>query len=571
MLKKGKREEEKVKSKIISKIIIVAIFFGLVFFILKVAPNYVNTEIADKTNLVINNSNVTNSLKNNIIIENGVIYISEPDIKNFFDPYIYYDEKYNQIITTSENQVASIVIGENIITKNGVKLDISGTVLERNNTRYLPFSSLKDVYNIELNYINSSDTITVDSLDRKYVTAKSNEENTVKSDPTFFSRNVDKISEGEEITIVQNDENNNEQIGEWVEIRTDTGKLGYIQYNKLSNETVKRNETIEKKQIEGKVSMFWDYFSEYWYAPDRSSENLQGVNVVSPTFFTLIEEGKGQINQNVGEEGEKYIEWAHSKGYKVWPSISNNSYIDTTSEILNDYNLRQDLINNIVNYVKEYNLDGINIDFEYMYQSDKDLFSQFIIELKPRLHEIGAVLSVDVTAPDGSPEWSLCYDRYTLGKIADYIVFMAYDQNGISSPVEGTTAGYNWVKANVEKFLGQEGVSPEKIILGVPFYTRVWGENSSGEIVGKDAINMKSIDSIVPENATKIWDEDLKQYYIEFVEDGITHKIWSEDEESIKWKLSLIEEYNLAGASFWAKDREPETIWPVISEALNVK
>ena len=570
MSRKAKREE-KVKSKIICKLIIVAIFLWLVFFVISVVPNYVNDEVTNKANLVINNSNVTKDLKQDVFIENGVIYIAKEDIENFFDPYIYYDEKYNQIITTSETKVASIKIGENVMENNGVAVDISGTVIERNNTYYIPFSSLKDVYNVEISYIESTDTITVDSKDRKYAVADSTKNNNVKAYPTIFSRNVDTIEQGETVTVVQNDENQNEEIDGWTEIRTDTGKLGYVKSNTLANEYVYRETMEATSQIQGKVSMIWDYFSEYYSAPDRSGENTQGINVVSPTFFTLVDEGQGRINENVGEDGVSYISWAHSKGYKVWPSLSNNSYIETTAEIMRDYELRKDLIENIVSLVVKYDLDGINIDFEYMYEEDKDLFSRFIIELEPRLKEIGAVLSVDVTAPDGSPEWSMCYDRYTIGRIADYIVFMGYDQNGISSPVEGTTAGYNWVKANIEKFLGQEGVKPEKLILGIPFYTRVWEENSDGEIISKDTISMKNIDSIVPEGASKTWDDDLKQYYIEFVEDGITHKIWAEDEESIKAKLSLIEEYNLAGAAFWTKDREKESIWSIVSESLGIE
>lgn len=147
----------------------------------------------------------------------------------------------------------------------------------------------------------------------------------------------------------------------------------------------------------------------------------------------------------------------------VWPSISNNSYIETTAEIMRDYNLRQDLIENIVSLIVQYDLDGINIDFEYMHDEDRDLFSRFIIELKPRLNELGAVLSVDVTAPDGSEEWSLCFDRHVLGDVADYLAFMAYDQHGNSSAVPGTNAGYDWVKMNIEKFIGQEDVEPEKL------------------------------------------------------------------------------------------------------------
>lgn len=568
MSRRAKREA-KVKSKIISKLVIVAIFFGLVFWVLRITPNYVNTDIADKTNLVINNNNVTSSLKKDVVIENGIIYVSQDDIENFFDPYVYYDEKYNQIVTTSNKQIASIVVGENSMTRNGSKVNISGTVIEKNDTLYLPFSSLKDVYNVEINYIESTDTITVDSKDRKYVLADSKSDNSVKAYPTSFSREVDTINANETVTVVQNENNENQVVDGWVEIRTDTGKLGYIKEDELVNSLTVREAMETEKQIDGTVSMVWDYYYELSSAPDRTGTSIKGVNVVSPTFFTLVDEGRGQVSDNVGDSGRAYIEWAHSNGYKIWPSISNGSYIETTSEIMNDYNLRQELIQNIVSLVMTYDLDGINIDFEYMHDEDKDLFSRFIIELKPRLSEIGAVLSVDVTAPDGSDEWSLCYDRHVIGDIADYIVFMAYDQYGESSQEAGTTAGYNWVKANIEKFLGQEGVETNKIILGMPFYTRVWQERN-GELVDNPAVDMKNIDAIVPEDATRTWDDNLKQYYVEYERDGVTNRIWIEDEQSIEAKLSLIQEYGLAGAAYWEKDREPDSIWNLISEKLGI-
>lgn len=570
MSRRAKREEEKVKGKWLYKFIVVALFVALVFFILKYAPNYVNTEIADKTNLVINNSNVTTDLKKDVFIEDGIIYISMEDISNFFDPYVYYDEKYNQIITTSDNQITSMVVGENTMVNNGSTVATSGTILQRDGTYYIPFSSFKDTYNVEIAYIEATNTITVDSKDRKYVVADSKKENSVKAYPTIFSRTVDKIEEQETVTVVQNDENQNNVVDGWVEIRTDTGKLGYVKADTLINELETRKAIEEKKQVQGKISMAWDYYYELSTVPDRTGTTIQGVNVMSPTFFTLVDEGKGEVSDNAGEDGKAYVEWAHSNGYMVWPSISNNSYIETTSEIMRDYNLRHRLIENIVSLIMEYDLDGINIDFEYMHDEDKDLFSRFIIELEPRLREIGKVLSVDVTAPDGSEEWSLCFDRNVIGDVADYIVFMAYDQNGDSSSEPGTNAGYDWVKVNLDKFLGQEGVEPEKIILGIPFYTRVW-EEQNGEIVEIWRVDMKSLDEIIPESAERVWDDDLKQYYVEFVEDGITNKIWIEDAESIKAKLSLVNEYNLAGAAYWEKDREPDSIWQVVSETLGVE
>ena len=94
--------------------------------------------------------------------------------------------------------------------------------------------------------------------------------------------------------------------------------------------------------------MVWDYYSEYAKAPNRSGTQISGVNVVSPSFFSLITEGNGAINTNIGEEGLNYIKWAKQNNYKVWAMFSNNSYKDTTSKILNSYELRTKLINNIV-------------------------------------------------------------------------------------------------------------------------------------------------------------------------------------------------------------------------------
>ena len=108
--------------------------------------------------------------------------------------------------------------------------------------------------------------------------------------------------------------------------------------------------------------------------------------------------------------------------------VSNNSYKDTTSKILNSYRLRTNLINNIIYAATIYNLDGINIDFENLKKEDKDVFSRFIIELKPKLKEAGIVLSIDTTALDGGDDWSECYDRNLIGNVADYLAFMAYDQ-----------------------------------------------------------------------------------------------------------------------------------------------
>ena len=175
-------------------------------------------------------------------------------------------------------------------------------------------------------------------------------------------------------------------------------------------------------------------------------------------------------------------------------------------------------------------------------------------------------LAVEVTEPDGSDTWSLCYDRNTIGKVADYIVFIGYDQHTSSSPTAGSVASCDWVELNISKFLGQEEVDSNKVILAMPFYTRLWKEES-GKLTSK-VVNMKNVN--VPDGVSKEWLESAKQNYIEYESDGAKYKMWIEDEESISAKLDLVNKYNLAGAGFWEKDREKEDIWSIVKEKLNI-
>ena len=551
----------------IYKLIVVLVFALAVWFVLKTATNYIKDDIVGKTNLVINNSNTTKNLKNDVIVENGVVYVSTKDIANFFDDHIFYDNKYDQIITTSETKVATLKLNENKAKVNGSTVDLVASAKKIGEQFYLPFSEISEsVYNVETTYIKDTNTVVLVSLDRELTYANSGKKNSVKSNPTMFSKTVDKIEKGDNVTVIPS--KNGDENG-WTKVTTENGKIGYVKTTTLANTKKIRDNLEMGKQIQGNVSLVWEYFSKYAKAPQRT-EKIDGVNVVAPTFFSLADSEKGAIVANVGQAGQNYINWAHSNGYRVWPWVANEATNkedkDLTSEILNDYKLREKLINSIVSAVEMYNLDGINLDFENMYESDKDAYSRLVIELAPRLKELGKVLSVDVTAPDGSPDWSLCFNRNVIGDVADYVIFMAYDQHNQSSTEAGTVAGCDWVEANINKFLGQEGVKPEKIILAMPFYTRVWNVTDGG--LSSSAVDMKSQSTLIPGYAKITWDDSLKQNLAEYEKNGRTYKVWMEDAKSLKCKLDLVKKYSLAGGAFWRKDQETSDVWKVINENL---
>lgn len=559
--KMTKEQIEKKKKRIIKILvsILVIIIIGIIAYNIN---NYIILDKNKNINLVINNKNVTSNLKKDILIEGDNIYLSKQDLGNFFDKYIYEDTENNNIVTTYNNKIASMSLSKNKININGSNKNTSAHAESRDGTIYIPITELEDVYGIEIKYLADSKVLTVDSTSKEQKKAIITKNVAVKSSTKFIAKTVDRVKKGSYAIVISEDKG-------YTKIRTENGKIGYVKSNKVANTVVVREEMKETKQITGKVNLVWDYYSEVASAPDRTGVTMDGVNVVSPAFFHL--NTNGELTENVGQAGVAYIEWAHSNGYKVWPMIQNagNGMINVTSDIMNDYNKRQNLINKIVTYCVKYKLDGINVDFENMKQEDKDMYSRFIIELTPRLKDMGVVVSVDVTAPDGSETWSMCFDRNVIGDVADYIVFMAYDQYGTSSNKSGTTAGYDWVNVSLNKFLKTEEIESDKIILAIPLYTRLWTEDSSGNVVKQTTVSIKNIDKVIPSDAEKQWDDNLKQYYVEYQDGSYTKKMWIEDEKSLKEKIDLIKNNNLAGVASWEKGMETDNFWTFLKESLD--
>ena len=556
-----KDQMEKKKKRII-KIFITIISIILIGVIAYNINNYIILDKNKNINLVINNKNVTSNLKKEIIIEDDNIYLSKQDLENFFDKYIYEDTENDNIVTTYHNKIASISLEENKININGSNKETYAHAENRDGIIYIPITELEDVYGIEIKYIENSKVLTIDSTSKEQKKAIITKNVAVKSSTKFIAKTVDRVKKGSYVVVVSEDNG-------YAKIRTENGKIGYVKSNKIANTVVVREEIQEQNQINGKVNLVWDYYSEVASAPNRTGVTMDGVNVVSPAFFHL--NSKGELTENIGQSGQQYIEWAHNNGYKVWAMVQNagNGMINVTSEIMNDYNKRQELINEIVSACVKYKLDGINLDFENMKQEDKDMYSRFVIELTPRLKDMGVVISVDVTAPDGSETWSMCFDRHVIGDVADYIVFMAYDQYGTSSNKSGTTAGYNWVELSLNKFLKTEEIESQKIILAIPLYARLWTEDSSGKVVKQTTVPLKNMNSIVPENTNKQWNDDLKQYYVEYKDNSYTKKIWIEDEKSLEAKISLINKNNLGGVASWEKGMETDNFWTFLQEKLD--
>lgn len=329
----------------------------------------------------------------------------------------------------------------------------------------------------------------------------------------------------------------------------------------------------------GKINLTWHQI--YNTDVKVTGNHMEGLNVISPTWFRVVDntdktpysyETKlgGDNNLYIQDLGNSnYIKDAKMEGYNVWALLKTDFSASTTSKLLNDDIARQSLIENVKNLVLKYNLDGINMDFENMYVSDKDKYTQFVMEMSAMTKSLNIKLSVDITKYDvHGGTWSLCYDRAEIAKYVDYVALMSYDEHGTWSEEGGSVASLAWVEEALKITLKE--VPAEKLLLGVPFYTRLW-EEKDGKVVKTSAIGMKTAqEKIKQAGAQIVYDVASGQNYAEWSANGSVYKIWLEDEFSMTARVALIEKYKLAGVASWSKTFETANIWTVINRYLNM-
>ncbi|WP_338452473.1 glycosyl hydrolase family 18 protein [Niallia oryzisoli] len=145
------------------------------------------------------------------------------------------------------------------------------------------------------------------------------------------------------------------------------------------------------------------------------------------------------------------------------------------SNVLANDKTRDVFIQNLRNEMNQFKYDGINIDMENLYLTDRDSFSQLIKELSDAVNRDGKVVTVSVPANTGDSRanpWSPWFDYEKLAIFSDGLMIMTYDEpNPRTKP--GSTASVDWTEATIRYALKHE-VPPSKILLGIAGYGWDW-------------------------------------------------------------------------------------------------
>lgn len=226
------------KNSLLRKLIIVGILLIVVLNIFRYAA-YFKKDNPDEILVIIQNEAFI-ELENNLYIDdNGIIYLSEDDIKEYFDKNLYYEKDQSNLrkyISVSENKVLSITEDANHMYVNGVFTKIRGKLQERNGIYYFPISELEDIYNIKVNYEKNEKVLDIEKLSESKKIATISKDTNLKYKMTEISKNIDKLYKGENVTILE-DMNNN-----WVRVKTEDYSVGYVKKSKLTNITEEREQ-----------------------------------------------------------------------------------------------------------------------------------------------------------------------------------------------------------------------------------------------------------------------------------------------------------------------------------------
>lgn len=491
-----------------------------------------------------------------IQIVEGKVFASYTFANEYVDDRIFYDRNEKVLTLTNDREILRLYEGENNISFAGIEGTYS--IITLGDELYIEGKLLEDLFDVVIQKGEDGRLYVATNVGIEQTTATVKRRARLRTHAKQKSTVVETIARGEKVHVYSEEDG-------FVRVRSENGIIGYLPSDEIKDkevtmvETPSQVEAWEINPLGETVKLMWDDMTirseKDWTTPKYA--NMKNINVISPAWFEF-----GDSEGNLSDIGMKsYVEDAHARGMQVWPILRHNfEETQLTAEILSSTRKRQYVIEQILDYAQLYGFDGINIDIENIQNETSAVWVQFMRELYPQLKAKGLIVTLDVYMPSN---WSGHYEREKVSNSCDYFIVMAYDQHWSGSEEAGSVGELPWVESGIQATL--EEVPKEKLVLGIPFYTRLWIESSEG--LSAKSYSMTSMaDLIATWDVTPTLDENSGQNYVEFTKDDKVYKVWIEDYESIYKRIQLMKEYDLAGYGAWRLGYETSDIWDILSK-----
>lgn len=236
-------------------------------------------------------------------------------------------------------------------------------------------------------------------------------------------------------------------------------------------------------------------------------------------------------------------------------------------QMLIDTEVKNNLIENLYQEVQQSGYRGVNVDFEYIWAEDRDLFTDFVRDVTLMIEELGGAVTVDLAPKTSADQKGLLYegkDYRGLGEVATRVFVMTYEWGYTYGPAMAV-APLNKVRQVLEYAITE--IPKEKITMGIPNYGYDWTlpyirEKSRAQTIG----NIEAVKIAVANQAVIEFDETAQAPFFRYVENNATHEVWFEDARSIQAKYNLLQELGIYGFGCWQITQLFRPMWLLTEE-----
>ena len=517
-------------------------------------------------------------------IYDGQYYIEYSVVRDRINERFYWDPNENVLLYTMPDGNVSVEVGSrdytDVTEKKSADYDILKT---EGRTAYIALPFIQEYTNMEYEvYDEPVARAVITSAWGETETAVIKRNTEVRYRGGVKSPILTEIDKGAKVTVLE-DEN------DWMRVGTEDGFVGYVKTSALKDITTETTSREFDEPVYSNISK--DYtINMAWHNVTNETANsyvleniagTKGLTTIAPTWFSLADT-EGNISSIADPD---YVNYAHQSNLEVWAVLRDfhggiNSY-DETYEVLSYTSKRTKIINQVIAEAIKTGVDGINLDFELVSSACGEHYIQFVRELSVKCRQNGLVFSVDNYVPQ---PYNAHYDLQEQGVVADYVMIMGYDEHTEGAYEAGSVASIGYLENGISDAL--QGVPAEKLVAGVPFFTRLWFETPKSEEelaeeagteaaqypnkVTSTAYSMVEAEKVLSDSGVQAaWDETTMQNYAEWEADDGTYRIWLEDRQSLEAKLKVIAENNLAGVAEWSLGMEDPAVWDLILQYVN--
>lgn len=334
------------------------------------------------------------------------------------------------------------------------------------------------------------------------------------------------------------------KVGQVIVIPFSNEKLGTIDVNGYAFPSI--NSTALENTLPHLT--FLSIFS-YQVRPDGSLAPIQDVPLIQAAWRQNV--GPMMVITNIKEGASFNSELAHT--------------------ILTDQNVQNTLLDNVVKTLNEKQYFGLDVDFEYIFPSDRENYNSFIKKVVDRLHPLGYTVTTALAPKTSADQPGLLYEAHDYaahGALVDHVILMTYEWGYTYGPARAV-APLNLVE-EVLKY-AVTVIPSKKILMGIPNYGYDWTlpfvqGSSARPLTNPGAVNLAS-----RVGAQIMFDAQAQSPFFSYYESGKQHVVWFEDARSIEAKLKLVDKYDLGGVSYWTINSFFPQNWIVLNSMYNVR